>query len=547
MGRPTKSVVSKADLTALGEMSEPLRTAAAALAASGERSRNTVYEFDWDGDARNAAAARADRELTQDRIVAADLNALGDAYENGKNTMQPMIDGLRNKAQGLEANDFAVSEDWAVTDTYDYAAARKLAKMMGIDGSEIDRLQTQRANEASTETANLQRLADELGTADANTAAAIAGATSALTGGNGPQIALPPQLAPGQVANIGPVAGTGADIPGIGAADLGEIVQLPNGQYVAVLGDSYRGDRMGDGQHFPSAAVPVTFDAQGRAHFGAPMTGPDGQNVLFPLPQAAKDAGANNALPAGSITTRDGRTYMMVVGTNTDEGLAPRGGSWLVEVTNDPASGWKPVGDGQPPASYRPWQSIPNPTAGLPNEPARVGDPTAAPTQISGYQGTDGQIYIAADGFDRHQGVTMYRVDPDHIGDRDAWQPWTGHEFGTPGQQAASISQGDNYGELSFREIEGRPVLSGFNGTTGNTDVHVGSGPPTDVFNGAPTTVAEGGPWGAPGKVPQNYGGYIMPGATLDNMGILVSQWNTTPVNSGIPYTVEQFQIHPNH
>jgi hypothetical protein len=51
-------------------------------------------------------------------------------------------------------------------------------------------------------------------------------------------------------------------------------------------------------------------------------------------------------------------------------------------------------------------------------------------------------------------------------------------------------------------------------------------------------------PGGEPGKVPQNYGGYIMPGATLDNMGILVSQWNT---DTGIPYTVEQFQIHPNH
>ncbi|WP_205874470.1 hypothetical protein [Mycobacterium camsae] len=46
--------------------------------------------------------------------------------------------------------------------------------------------------------------------------------------------------------------------------------------------------------------------------------------------------------------------------------------------------------------------------------------------------------------------------------------------------------------------------------------------------------------------MPQNYGGYIMPGATLDNMGILVSQWNATPVNPGIPYTVEQFQVHPN-
>jgi Domain of unknown function (DUF4185) len=399
----------------------------------------------------------------------------------------------------------------------------------------------------------LQRLADELGVADTNTATAIGNATEALSGANGPKLALPPGLAPGQVANLGPVTGAGGNTPRIGAADLGEIIQLPNGQYVAVLGDSYTGDKMGKGDHYPSVAVPVTFDAQGRAHFGAPLTGTNlnsglpgespGPNVLFPLPPAARNAGANNALPAGSITTRDGRTYMMVVGTNTGVGLMPKGGSWLVEVNNDPAKGWKPIE-----GSYRDWKSIENPTASVPGEPPRISDPAKPPTQVSGYQGNDDRIYIAADGFDRHQGVTMYSVDPDHITDRNAWQPWTGHQWGQAGensaQQAAAISQGDNFGEISFRDIEGQPVLSGFNGTTGNTEVHVGNGLPSNIFNGAQTPVAAGGPWGEPGKVPQNYGGYIMPGATLDNMGILVSQWNT---DTGIPYTVEQFQIHPNH
>ncbi|MFA4083405.1 DUF4185 domain-containing protein [Mycobacteroides salmoniphilum] len=540
MGRPQKSQVFKANVNALGDMAQPLRDAAKTLASSGERVHTTVNNFDWEGAARESAVARSDRELTQNRIVAADLNALADAYENGKKTMGPMIDGLKSKAQGLEGNNFEVTENWEVKDTYDYAAARKLAKMMGLDDSAITDLQNQRANEAKTETGNLQRLADELGVADENTANAIGSAIDALTG-TGTPLVLPPGLSEGQVRNLGSVAGTGANIPGIGAADLGEIVQLPNGQYVAVLGDSYRGGRMGEGEHFPSVAVPVTFDAQGRAHFGAPLTGPDGANTLFPLPQAAKDAGANNALPAGSITTRDGRTYMMVVGTNTNEGLAPKGGSWLVEVNNDPSKGWKPIE-----TSYKPWQSIPNPTG----DPPRISDPTKPPTQISGYQGNDGKVYIAADGFDRQQAVSMYTVDPEHITDRNAWQPWTGNGWGQAGensaQSAASVGPG-NYGEISFREVEGRPVLSGFNGSTGNTEVHVSSALPTEVLNNPPTVVAQGGPWGDPTRVPQNYGGYIMPGATLDNMGILVSQWNTTPNNNGIPYTVEQFQVNPHN
>ncbi len=55
----------------------------------------------------------------------------------------------------------------------------------------------------------------------------------------------PDPLKPGEVRNLGPVAGTGADpgIPGIGAADLGEVVKLPDGRYVAVFGDSFTGDK----------------------------------------------------------------------------------------------------------------------------------------------------------------------------------------------------------------------------------------------------------------------------------------------------------------
>jgi len=40
----------------------------------------------------------------------------------------------------------------------------------------------------------------------------------------------------------------------------------------------------------------------------------------------------------------------------------------------------------------------------------------------------------------------------------------------------------------------------------------------------------------------QPYGGYILPGSTLDDMKFLVSQWNTA---TGAPYTVEEFQVNP--
>lgn len=94
-------------------------------------------------------------------------------------------------------------------------------------------------------------------------------------------------LKPGEARNLGPIAGTGGipGIPGIGAADLGEVVEVPgqNGQpakLFAIFGDSFTGDKAYDGKHYPSVAVPVTFDDEGRPHFGAPLTGQDGQNAF---------------------------------------------------------------------------------------------------------------------------------------------------------------------------------------------------------------------------------------------------------------------------
>jgi hypothetical protein len=323
-----------------------------------------------------------------------------------------------------------------------------------------------------------------------------------------------PSLKPGEVKSLGEIAGTGANpgIPGIGSADLGEIVRLPNGQLVAVFGDAFSGKNM-DGDHYRSVAVPITgFDAAGRPIFGAPLTGAMGSgNELFSLPEQARLPGVVDTLPAGSIQM-NGKTYMMVVGT--DAHLTPIGGSWLVEVTDhpgDPMQGWKVV-----PESWRPWQ------------PPAPGQPASAPTQISGYQGKDGKIYIAADSFYRAEGagVTMYRADPSDPTNRALWQPWTGTGWGEPPQHAAPLAQ-IPFGELSFREIDGRPVLSGFNQESGNVEVRVGTDP-TKIFTAQSplTTIVDSG------KTPQPYGGFILPGSTLDNLNIFASQWHYGAYNT---------------
>lgn len=333
-------------------------------------------------------------------------------------------------------------------------------------------------------------------------------------------------LKPGEVRDLGPIAGTGGipGIPGIGAADLGEVVEIPGqpGKYLAIFGDSFSGNKVGEGEHYRSVAVPVTFDADGRPHFGAPLTGAkDSGHELFPIPSDAK--GVTDTLPSGTITLGD-KTYMMVTGTQGD--LKPVA-SWLVEVNGDPGKGWTMV-----PGSFR-----------------GAGE---APTQVSGYKGADGKVYIAADSFDRSRGVTLYRADPGDMFNRGNWQPWTGKDWGHPWEQATPVTT-DRYGELSFREIDGKPVLSGFNRDAqgGRMEVRVGTNP-TGIFGNVPTTVvAQNGDPGAPKFMPQPYGGYIMPGSTLDDLKIFVSQWNTAKdsnnVPIGTPYDTREFQVNPFH
>ncbi|OBK19916.1 DUF4185 domain-containing protein [Mycobacterium asiaticum] len=331
-------------------------------------------------------------------------------------------------------------------------------------------------------------------------------------------------LAPGQARNLGAVAGTGArrGIRGIGAADLGEVVRLPNGKQVAVFGDAFRGDHVGADPHYPSVAVPVSVDAAGRLRFGRPLTGPSGsRTVLFPPPPQAH---GRNTLPAGSIELRDGTTYMMVTGTRD---LVPDGGSWLAKVTDDPAAGWRPVD-----RSWRPWTPLPD---------------AGHPTQISGYQSSDGNVYIAADSFDRTRPVTMYCVDPAQVSDRSAWRPWTGAGWGRAGDVNGEAISPGNYGELSFREIDGRPVLVGFDASIGfgAVRVQVGRGAPNEIFsNGAATLVMQQHDPDAANFVPQNYGGFILPGCTLDNLHIFGSQWHT-PKDGPQIYNTQHIVVHP--
>jgi Domain of unknown function (DUF4185) len=323
-------------------------------------------------------------------------------------------------------------------------------------------------------------------------------------------LALPqlPQPAPGQAINLGPIAGTESPTGqfGAGAVDLCEI--SPSG-LVAIGGDTFSGNAEGVGNWSASMALQV---APGTVN-GNPIqfSGSFGGNgTLYDQPPPNVPGGSQ--LPAGTVQVF-GVDYAFVVQTANLQPINTR------LVTIDPHNpGWATV-----PGSCRDavsWQNG--------NE-----------TQISGYQAPDGNCYIVADGFARDHQVWLYHCPASSFTDRNTWWAWG---IGPDGNWAWNVDptplSGDNWGELSLRLIEGMSVLSGFNASTGNIEVRVTDDVTQVLAPETPVTIVA-----TQETVPQNYGGYIVPGSTLDQAIILVSQWNTWTKD---PYNVQQFVVNLN-
>jgi Domain of unknown function (DUF4185) len=323
-------------------------------------------------------------------------------------------------------------------------------------------------------------------------------------------LALPqlPQPAPGQAINLGPIAGTESPTGafGAGAVDLCEI--SPSG-LVALGGDTFSGNAEGQGAWSASMALqvqPGTVNGnpiQFSGSFG-------GNSTLYDQPPPNVPGGSQ--LPAGTVQVF-GIDYAFITKTANLQPINTR------LVTIDPNNpGWATV-----PGSCRDAESWQNG-----NE-----------TQISGYQDPDGNVYIVADGFARNHGVWLYHCPAETFTDRNTWWAWG---IGDDGNWAWNVDptplSGDLWGELSLRLIEGMKVLSGFNASTGNVEVRVTDDVTQVLAPETPVTIVA-----TQQTVPQNYGGYIVPGSTLDQAIILVSQFNTM---TGDPYNVQQFVVNLN-
>ncbi|WP_424055117.1 DUF4185 domain-containing protein [Mycobacterium sp.] len=342
-----------------------------------------------------------------------------------------------------------------------------------------------------------------------------------------PEPVLQP-LAPGEVIRIGPTAGTGTPTGdyGIGATDLCVFMEFPT-QVVQVCGDSFAGPGVGFGGYYSPIALRVDTssvdDPEGVRYTG--VTGVTEPLLADPTPPG------ESQLPAGVVQINR-QNYLLIT---TTKNLVPQN-SRLVKA--EPTQGF--------------WQTIPGSVR-------EAGYASGQQSQISGYydpiptaQSQTGWVYIVADNFDRSQPAVLYRVTPENFGDRSRWQGWaSGPDGGWA--KAPTPLWGDLIGEISFKQIDGKAVLSYFNSSTGNMEVRVADDP-TSLGSAPVTTVVQHDEWPDPAetlpppydnRLAQPYGGYISPGSTLDELRVFVSQWHNSDPQARAPYRVIQFAVNP--
>lgn len=165
------------------------------------------------------------------------------------------------------------------------------------------------------------------------------------------------------------------------------------------------------------------------------------------------------------------------------------------------------------------------------------------------YDPDDGWVYVASTGFQRDKGIIMRRVRPEHVGKPRRYLCW-GRVDGqwSWGHTPTPITpDGEAWGELTLRRLaRNRWVLGGFASSEYAIGYRTITTPATDLRQVPVQHPLRGCSWTdedhARGRVAQLYGGHLLPGSWLDSpggVGLIVSQWNT---REGWPYRVMQFR-----
>ncbi|AJE81206.1 MULTISPECIES: DUF4185 domain-containing protein [Streptomyces] len=296
------------------------------------------------------------------------------------------------------------------------------------------------------------------------------------------------------------------------ATDLGIPARTPDGRLLFVFGDTFEGAAVGAGWwRSPVALWSGTTDLNAGVRFDGAVGGAAAQQLWA---YEHDNPQFSTVLPSDVITI-GGSMYLHVM---VNKGL---GNVVWTEIWRSDNSGanWYHTG-----AKFAP-------------------DLDGGLFQcLSWGLGDDGWVYVYSTSFTRSRPIILKRVRADRIADPGAYEPW-GYRDGqwAWGQPATPILEG-KFGELCLRPLDGKWVLTWFNAGDYRIDGIIMDTPTSNLYTAHRQTLIWGGAWGQEddAHVAQLYGGYIIPGSTLNDLHLSVSQWNT---GAGWPYRVMQHRI----
>lgn len=313
------------------------------------------------------------------------------------------------------------------------------------------------------------------------------------------------------------------DAFGVGGTDLGIVTTAPDGRLVAVFGDTF--DDAGVGGPGWRSPVVLFADPSGATR-GLRWTGCCGsadyarQIISHPKAGWFSRRRISTILPADVITVGD-TMYLHVM---ANRGLGNVLWSEII-ASRDNGVSWERTGCEWPGRRYQ----------GLFQ-------------QLTWCQGDDGYVYAYTTGFQRNAGLLLHRVPADRITDRDAWEPWGFADERWAWGNPPTITIPGALGELNLRRVPGPDgrrhwLLTFFDAGHYRIDTLLLDRPNADLYRAPRTTVLHGCGWDqedhATGRVAQLYGGYAVPGSTLSDLHLVVSQWNT---EKNWPYRAMQFR-----
>lgn len=304
---------------------------------------------------------------------------------------------------------------------------------------------------------------------------------------------------------------------GIGGTDLGATVAAPDGRLVSVFGDTFeRAGVGGPGWRSPVVLFgdPATVDT-GIEWTGSAGPGDYAHQVLdYRHNSIINGRKVTTILPTDVITVGD-ELYLHVM---VCEGL---GNVHWTELYRSVDNGqtWEHTGASWPGRHH----------GGLFQ-------------MLTAERGDDGYVYAFSTGFQRDKGLLLHRVPDDRLADPAAWQGWGYRDGEWAWGNPPTVALTGAHGELCLRRVEGRWLLAFFDAGGYRIDVLGLTSPTANLYEARRETLLHGSSWDAEdharGRVAQLYGGYIVPGSTLDDLHLIVSQWNTA---TNWPYRSMQF------